>query len=210
MATVRFLALSEANIREGIMAIQLADNWHLVVFYSVARCLEAMREAGVSSDEMNYWRPRLVQGRLTTDETRPNLSFEGTAASFVGLLLAQLNGRMIPIQVGTEEGSLVIFRVPAPGTEATDGMMGVKGNGESYTVFYSKEQAIQLLEQHRYWLGAEVYGQHRAAVDASPLPATSTTSPVELTGYPAWLINFMLAQYEQARLKQEAARKAAN
>ncbi len=210
MATVRFLALGQANAHEGIVAIQLIDTWRLIVFYSETRGIQGLCEAGISSDELNYWRPLLAQGQLMTDETRPNLSFEGTAASFVGLLLTQLNGRIIPIQASNEKRSLAIFRVPIAESEATDGMMGVKGSRESFIVFYSKAQAVQLLEQHRSWLEPELYDQHRAAVEASSLPATSTTSPVEFTGYPAWLINFILALYEQARLKQEIQRKTAN
>lgn len=212
MPRVSFLALGQAGAFEGIAALELENGWRLVIFHSVDQGITALREARISRDELAYWEPRIRQSRFQPGVVRPPITINGTAAYLVGILLTQLNGQMIPLpldQKGLTQ-RLAIFRVPVRESSATDGMMGVRGEDETFSVFHSRLQAAELLRKHHSWLGEASYAQHEEEVEASPLPADSKTSVLEVTGYPAWLINEVLERYERARKNHERRRLSVN
>ncbi len=207
MARVCFLALGELGAREGIAAIELDDDWRLIVFYSAKQGMDALREANISAQELAYWEPLITRAQFGPGAARPQVVISGTAASFIGILLTALNGKAVPIQRqkrGTPK-SLAIFRVPVREASAIDGMIGVRGEEETFEVFYSRRQAVELLGQHRAWLGEEAYQRFMAEVERSPLPASSLKEAIKVEGYPAWLINEMVGRYEAVRARRDAA-----
>ncbi len=212
MARIRFLALGELGAREGIVAIELDDDWRLVVFYSAKQGMDALREASISAQELAYWEPVITRTQFGHGAARPQVVISGTAASFIGILLTALNGKAVPIQRpkrGTPK-SLAIFRVPVPEASVSDDMMGVRGEEETFEIFYSGQQAVDLLAQHRTWLGEEAYQRFMAEVERSPLPASSLKETIKVEGYPAWLINEMVGRYETVRARRDAARPTVN
>lgn len=212
MPRVSFLALGQSGAFEGIAALELANGWRLVIFHSAEDGMSALRYAGISQDELAYWEPRIRQNQFQSGVTRLPTIINGTAAYLVDILLTQLNGQMIPLPLDQkgQPQRLAIFRVPIAESPATDGMMGVRGENETFSVFYSRLQAMDLLQKHRSWLGEEAYTQHTDEVEASSLPTDSKMGIVEVAGYPAWLINQVLERYERARKAQDRRRSSAN
>ncbi len=212
MPRVVFCTVGMNGASEGMVAIQTADDFLFAIFYSVEQGMDILREARVSTEELAYWEPRLANGQYQSDNTCQAVRFWGSAASLVGLLLSCLNGQAIPLPTDRtgQSKTLTLFRVPQPGTAATDGFMAIRGEEDHFYVFWSRIQAIELLQRNRSWLPTEAVALHRREAEASPLPATTKKQIVHVTGYPAWLINEVLQQYEAVRIRQEAGQAAHN
>ncbi len=212
MSSVRFLALGQSGAFEGIAALELTDDWRLVIFHSADQGMAALREAGISRNELVYWEPHIRQSQFQPGVVRPPVTINGTAASLVGILLTQLNGQIVPLPVDRkgQPPRLAIFRAPVRESPAADGMMGIRGEDETFCVFYSRLQAAELLRIHRLWLGEKAYVQHTDEVKASSLPTNSETCVIKVAGYPAWLMNEVLERYERAGKAHEQRRLSAN
>ncbi len=212
MSHVVFCTVGMNGASEGMVAIETAEDFLFAIFYSAEQGMEILREAHVSPEELAYWGSLLADGHYRGDNTRQAIRFWGSAASLVGLLLSRLNGQAIPLPTDRtgQPKMLTLFRMPQPGTAATDGFMAIRGEEDHFYVFWSRIQAIELLQRNRSWLPAEAVTLHRREAEASPLPATTKKSIVHITGYPAWLINEVLQRYEAARIRHEAERTAHN
>ncbi len=212
MPRVVFCTVGMNGASEGMVAIQTDDDFLFAIFYSAKQGMDILRETSISPEELAYWEPLLANGQYQAGSTRQAIRFWGSAASLVGLLLSQLNGQAIPIPTDRtgQPKTLTLFRAPQPGTAATDGFMAIRGEEDHFYIFYSRLQAIGLLQRNRFWLSAEAITLHRREAEASPLPATAKKQIVHVAGYPAWLINEVLQRYEAARIRQEAGHAARN